>query len=96
MSDLIDKESASEQIHTFQITVMVRYAGCGTKEDYHKYYLNRPEEIKPEEEENIRAFVNTTAEAFTQDFCIRNNIAQSDVLTRIEKVSHWTWRRNFN
>lgn len=30
MSDLIDKESVSEQIHTFQITVMVRYAGCGS------------------------------------------------------------------
>lgn len=85
-----------EQVHAFQITICALKGAMPWREPYHKYYLER---IEPPDEEHISQeleFVQTATVAFRHDFCIRNRLKPEEVITRVEKVTFSSTRRDFN
>lgn len=90
------KMKAEKEVRAFEITIMKADLDCPSKEAYHKYLLNRPEELSEKEAQELEAFVLLSAKAFRQDFCLRNKLSETEVLTRIDKVTYWSARRDFN
>lgn len=39
------KRKAEKEVRAFEITIIKAYPDCPSKEGYHKYFLNRPEEL---------------------------------------------------
>lgn len=90
------KMKAEKEVRAFEITIIKADPDYPSKEGYHKYFLNRPEELSEEEAQELEAFVLLSAKAFRQDFCLRNNLSETEVLTKIAKVTYWSTRRDFN
>lgn len=86
----------AEEIHVFQITICALESASPWRESYHKYYLER---IEPPDEEHIfqeLEFIRFATVAFRHDFCIRNKLKPEEVVTRVEKATFSSTRRDFN
>lgn len=86
----------AEEIQAFQITVCAITDTAPWQEPYHKYYLER---IEPRDEEQMfqeLEFIRFATVAFRHDFCIRNKLKPEEVITRVEKVTFSSTRRDFN
>lgn len=83
-----------QNFNAFQITIMKVDPNCPSKESFHIYYINRPEQLSDDEEaEILKTFINFSVKAFTQDFCLRNNLKETEVLPRIEKITYSSYRK---
>lgn len=86
----------AEEKHAFQITVSALKNVMPQQESYHKYYLER---VEPSDEEQLSQeiqFIQFATVAFRHDFCIRNKLKPEEVITRVEKVTFSSTRRDFN
>ena len=90
------KRKIEKEVRAFEITIIKASPDCPSREGYHKYLLNRPEGLSEEETQELEAFVLLSVKAFRQDFCLRNNLSETEVLTRINKVTYWSTKRDFN
>lgn len=55
-----------QNVNAFQITIMKVDSNCPLKESFHKYYINRPEQLSDDEEaEILKTFINFSVKAFT-------------------------------
>lgn len=86
----------AEKVHVFQITVYASEGAAPWQESYHKYYLERPE--LPDEERAVQEvnLISFATAVFRDDFCIRNKLKPEEVMTRVEKVTFSSTRRDFN
>lgn len=84
------------EIQAFQITVSAVKGTAPWQEPYHKYYLER---VEPPDEEHLPQeleFIRFATVAFRHDFCIRNKLKPEETITRVEKVTFSSTRRDFN